>query len=83
MNFFRSEEHVRNWAQFNPDSADASLPLNDEMIWANVEATKHRLDGDFISQWANKQRSQREEVLEGLGKTGPFWALRGTIPDST
>jgi len=83
MNFFRSEEHMRNWAQFNPDSADGSLPLNDEMTWANVEATKHRLDGDFISQWANKQRSQRDEVLQRLGKTGSFWAHRRTSPDST
>jgi hypothetical protein len=83
MNLFRSEEHMRNWAQFNPDSADASLPLNDEVTWANVEATKHRLDGDFISQWANKQRGQRAEVAQRLGKTGPFWTFRGTNPDST
>ena len=83
MNFFRSEEHMRNWAQFNPDSADASLPLNDEVTWANVEATKHRLDGDFISQWANKQRGQRAEVAQRLGKTGPFWTFRGTSPDTT
>ena len=83
MNFFRSEEHMRNWAQFNPDSADASLPLNDEVTWANVEATKHRLDGDFISQWANKQRGQRAEVAQRLGKTGPFWTFRGTSPDAT
>jgi hypothetical protein len=83
MNLFRSEEHMRNWAQFNPDSADASLPLNDEVTWANVEATKHRLDGDFISQWANKQRGQRAEVAQRLGKTGPFWTFRGTSPDST
>jgi len=74
---------MRNWAQFNPDSADASLPLNDEVTWANVEATKHRLDGDFISQWANKQRGQRAEVAQRLGKTGPFWTFRGTSPDST
>ncbi len=83
MNLFRSEEHMRNWAQFNPDSADASLPLNDEVTWANVEATKRRLDGDFISQWANKQRGQRAEVAQRLGKTGPFWTFRGTSPDST
>ena len=83
MNLFRSEEHMRNWAQFNPDSADASLPLNDEVTWANVEATKHRLDGDFISQWANKQRGQRAEVAQRLGKTGPFWTFRGTSPDAT
>ena len=74
---------MRNWAQFNPDSADARLPLNDEVTWANVEATKHRLDGDFISQWANKQRGQRAEVAQRLGKTGPFWTAIGTSPDST
>jgi len=74
---------MRNWAQFNPDSADGSLPLNDEVAWANGEATKHRLDGDFISQWADKERSQRAEVAQRLGKTGPFWTLRGTSPDST
>ena len=83
MNLFRSEEHMRNWAQFNPDSADGSLSLNDEMTWANVEATKHRLDGDFISLWADKERSQRAEVAQRLGKTGPFWTLSGTSPDST
>ena len=83
MNFFRSEEHMRNWAQFNPDSADGSLPLNDEVAWANGEATKHRLDGDFISQWADKERSQRAEAAQRLGKTGPFWTLRGTSPDAT
>ena len=73
MNFFRSEEHMRNWSQFNPDSAEGSLSLKDEVIWANVEPAKHRLDGNFISQWANKQRSQREEVAQQLGKTGLFW----------
>ena len=83
MNFFRSEEHIRNWAQFSPDSAGASLPLNDEVTVFGTEAAKHRLSGDFISQWANKQRSQRAEVAQRLGKTGPFWTLRGTSPDST
>ena len=83
MNFYRSGEHIRNWAQFNPDSADASLPLNDEVTVFSTEAAKHRLSGDFISQWANKQRSQRDEVAQRLGKTGPFWTLGGTIPDST
>ena len=83
MNFFRSEEHIRNWAQFNPDSAGASLPLNDEVTVFSTEAAKHRLSGDFISQWANKQRSQRDEVLQRLGKTGSFWAHRRTSPDST
>jgi hypothetical protein len=49
MNFFRSEEHIRNWAQFNPDSAGARLPLNNEVTVFSTEAAKHRLSGDFIS----------------------------------
>ena len=73
MNFFRSEEHMRNWAQFNRDSADASLPLNDEVTVFSTEAAKHRLSGDFISQWAPKQLGERAEAAQRLGKTGPFW----------
>ena len=73
MNFFRSEEHIRNWAQFNPDSVDASLPLNDEVTVFSTEAAKHRLSGDFISQWAPKQLGERAEAAQRLGKTGPFW----------
>ena len=73
MNFFRSEEHMRNWSQFNPDSADASLPLNDEVTVFSTEASKHRLSGDFISQWAPKHLGERAEAARQLGKTGPFW----------
>ena len=29
MNLFRSEEHVRNWTQYDPDSADGTMPLRD------------------------------------------------------
>ena len=64
---------MRNWSQFNPDSIGGSLSLDDELTWANVEVAKHRLDGDYISQWANKQREQREEVAQRLGKSGLFW----------
>ena len=73
MNFFRSEEHMRNWSQFNPDSADASSPLNDEVTVFSTEAAKHRLSGDFISQWAPKHLGERAEAARRLGKTGPFW----------
>ena len=73
MNLFRSEEHMRNWAQFNPDSAEASLPLNDEVTVFSTEAAKHRLDGDFISQWLRGQAGEIAEAAQRLGKTGPFW----------
>ncbi len=73
MNLFRSEEHVRNWRQFNPDSAEGSLPLNDEVVLFSTEAGKHRLDGDFISRWLPNLADERTEAARRLGKTGPFW----------
>ena len=79
MNLFRSEEHMRNWAQFNPDSAEASLPLNDEVTMFSTEAAKHRLGGDFISKWLAGQSGEIAEAARQLGKTGPFWP--GTTPN--
>ncbi|PCI12920.1 MAG: hypothetical protein COB68_14430 [SAR202 cluster bacterium] len=79
MNLFRSEEHMRNWAQFNPDSADASLPLNDEVTLFSTESNKHKLDEDYISQWLPKQAGERASAAQQMGKTGPFWP--GTSPN--
>ena len=73
MNLFRSEEHVRNWSQFNPDSAEAIAPLDDEVALFSIEAGKHRLDGDFISRWLPRLADERAEVTRRLGKSGPFW----------
>ena len=64
---------MRNWAHFNPDSAEASLQLNDQVAVFSTEAAKHRLSGDFISQWAPKHLGERAEAARQLGKTGPFW----------
>ena len=50
MNLFRSEEHVRSWSQFNPDSTSAISTLEDEVTLFNIESNKHKLDGDYISQ---------------------------------
>ena len=73
MNLFRSEEHVLNWSQFNPDSASAISTLEDEVIFFSTESLKHTLDGDYIAQWAPKRAAERVEAARQLGKTGPFW----------
>ena len=80
MNLFRSEEHMRNWAQFNPDSADASLPLNDEVTLFSTESNKHKLDGDYISQWLPKQAGERASAAQQMGKTGSFWPRTSPNP---
>ncbi len=73
MNLFRSEEHVRNWAQFNPDSAEGIMPMEDWLSVVSTEEHKHFLDGDYISRWLPYKSQQQREALVRLGKTGPFW----------
>ena len=73
MNLFRSEEHARNWVQFNPDSAEGILPLDDEVALFSTEVRKHKLDGDYISNWLPRQPQERAEILRRLGKTSAFW----------
>ncbi len=73
MNLFRSEEHVRNWLQFNPDSAEGILPLDEEVSLLSAESRKHALDGDFVSRWLPRRAQERDEVLRRLGKTSSYW----------
>ena len=79
MNLFRSEEHVRSWSQFNPDSTSAISTLEDEVTLFNIESNKHKLDEDYISQWLPKQAGERASAAQQMGKTGPFWP--GTSPN--
>ena len=73
MNLFRSEEHVRSWLQFNPDSAEGILRLDEEVSRQSIEPRKHLLDGDYVSQWQPRRPQERDEVLRRLGKTSPYW----------
>ena len=73
MNLFRSEEHARNWAQFDPDAAEGILPLAEELALLSTEARKHMLDEDYVSNWMPRRRSERAEILQRLGKTSAFW----------
>ena len=79
MNLFRSEEHVRSWSQFNPDSTSAISTLEDEVTLFSTESNKLKLDGDYISQWLPKQAGERASAAQQMGKTGPFWP--GTSPN--
>ena len=61
MNLFRSEEHARNWAGFDPERVDTLQPLS---YWAerfSAEMFHARLRSDFIT-WrvARRQEQQRQ-----------------------
>lgn len=56
MNLFRSEEHARNWAQFDPGFVENLRPL---AVWAehfSAERHRERIRRDYIS-WLRGQRT--------------------------
>jgi hypothetical protein len=74
MNLFRSEEHVRRWAQFNPASErDGLIALADLAGFFGTESRHHMLDGDYLSAWYPRRATERREYLARIGKTSPFW----------
>ena len=59
MNFFRSEEHIRNWAQFNPDPAiHVIMPLAGWMDRFSQERFQVRLRPDYVT-WYTAWRAQQ------------------------
>ena len=73
MNLFRSEEHVRSWALFNPESVDGLIALPDLAALFGTDSRRHWLDDDYLSHWFPQRAHERREVLERIGKAIPFW----------
>jgi hypothetical protein len=73
MNFFRSEEHVRNWVHFNPATENGIISVADLHRLFSCEHLRRRLDPDFIS----KRPILRQELLDTLKNMnlGPFWEI--------
>ena len=72
MNFFRSEEHIRKWAQFDSRNEEGIISLNDLVKIFSGELFRRRLDLDFFSRM-EEYRKERPGILRAIGKTGPFW----------
>ena len=50
MNFFRSEEHMRSWARFDPASdKQVIMPLGDWMTRFSAERFRVRARPDYMS----------------------------------
>jgi hypothetical protein len=72
MNLFRSEEHLKNWSQYDPISADSIMPVAD---WAQAFSGplhKNRLEPDYLSR-VKEYASEMFLLLRKLGKEGSFW----------
>ncbi len=77
MNLFRSEEHVRSWALYDPESADGIMPLKDYATLFGVRLFRERLEPDYVLR-IPQLAPEWITTLVQLGKTGPFWRFGGT-----
>ena len=72
MNFFRSEEHLSNWADYDPSTRDGIVPLKDLVKLFSGNYFRRRLDKDYLSRSREYAREMVSTMVE-IGKTGPFW----------
>jgi hypothetical protein len=72
MNLFQSEEHVRNWARFDPATEEGIIPLPDLVKFFSGPFFRRRLDPDWVSRSPEYRRENVTTLIE-IGKTGPFW----------
>jgi hypothetical protein len=73
MNLFRSEDHVRNWAKYDPETAGGILPLEDLVRLFSGNFTQRRLDFDYVSRspnYLNEWLVGIKEVTQGQS----FWS---------
>ena len=72
MNLFRSEEHLRSWSLYDPDSADGIMPLADYATLFSASLFRERLQPDYVMRLPQLM-PEWVTTLVKLGKTGPFW----------
>jgi hypothetical protein len=76
MNLFRSEEHIRNWAGFEPDSEDGIIELPALVKLFSGNYFTRRMDLDWFSK-SPQYLMEMIATLKEIGKTGPFWEFGG------
>jgi hypothetical protein len=72
MHFFRSEEHLNNWTEFDPATRDGMVPLNDLVTLFSIEFFQKRLEPDYLSGLSEYIVGFFPALVQ-IGKTGAFW----------
>jgi hypothetical protein len=75
MNLFRSEEHVRQWALFDPASEDGIRPIGEFAALFGLPMFRERYAPDYV-QRVSALRQQRLAAAEQFAKGSSFWAAR-------
>jgi len=73
MNLFRSEEHVRAWAQFNDDNVQGIITLQDLVKLFSCELFRKRLEPDYLSR-RSEFIGEFWRILSEIAETRPFWS---------
>lgn len=73
MNLFRSEEHIRNWTQFNSTSEEGIIVLDDLVKLFSCELFRKRMEPNYLSQ-RQDYVGEFWTILSEMGKTRPFWS---------
>jgi len=68
MNLFRSEEDVRNWTGFKPETEEGIVPLADMARAFSGNFFRRRLDPDYVSHL----REYMKEMVRALHDRGSF-----------
>lgn len=72
MLVFRSEGEVERWCAWRGRAQGAVFAP--ETLWLLARAWyADRLDPG----WVRRSVAERQAILEGVGLTGPFWAIEG------
>ena len=71
MLFFRSEEHLKNWKQYDPATEGGISQLDGLLTMFSGNVFKRRIDPDYFSNMKAYLGELFEEVVKN-DKIGPF-----------
>ena len=74
MNLFRSEEHVRRWADFDPESVDGIRPVAALARLFSSARHRERLAPDYLLH-IDEHSGAFPALLAELGRGTAFWQL--------
>jgi len=74
MLFFRSEEHLRNWDQFEPNAEGGIISLDNLVKLFSGKYFTQRLDKDYVSNMRDYGREFITEI-KSMENMGSFWKL--------
>jgi hypothetical protein len=72
MNLFRSEEHIRSWARFDPAAEQGIVPLANVVKLFSLNMFKKRLEADYVAR-VSEYASEFFSAIAEMARTRAFW----------